>query len=110
MDVAGSGSCPVAAFDTAVLNSPSFAAIVLVTLSWGFSSRYCDLATGQTAGDRGYVPTGTVRRDAHSLLFNLYRVLYPLVKTMISHLHLMQRLSTRGVVHPLLCMPSWHGA
>jgi len=110
MDVAGSGSCPVAPFDTAVLNSPDFAAIVLVTLSWDFSIRYCDLATGQMAGDQGYVPTGTVRRDAPNLLFNLYRVLFPLVKTMTSHLHLVQRLSTRGAVPPLLCMPSWHGA
>jgi hypothetical protein len=72
MDVTGSGSCPVAAFDTAALNSPGFAAVVLVTLSWGFSSRYCDLATGQRAGGQGYLPTGTVRRDAPCLLFNLY--------------------------------------
>jgi hypothetical protein len=67
VDVAGSGSCPVAAFDTAVLNC-RFAAIVLVTLSWAFSSRYCDLATGQTARGQGYVPTAAVQRDAPSLL------------------------------------------
>ena len=106
VDVAGSGSCPVAAFDTAVMNCRCFAAIVLVTLSVVTVT----LLQVRRQGDRGYVPTGAVRRDAPSLLFSSYRLLFPLVKPMTTHLHLVQRLSTRGAMPPLLYMPSWHGA